>query len=148
MRRLSDWVVTAGALAALLTSCMRASAPPGWLPHVEEVGSDPYGAWAEVSYSIHRHRLDVRGELVTIERDSLFVLSDSTLVGVPFAARPVAHIWVYEGGTMVASASYARLPFTSIQSEDFERLRPYARFPEGFPPGLDRVTLRPRVRGR
>ena len=147
MRRRRGAIVLGCALAAALTSCALSPAPRGWLPRLGEVGSDPYGAWTEVSYWIHGHRLDVRGELVAVEHDSLFVLSDSTLVGVPIAARAYARVWVYEGGGTVATADYEHRPVIT-SSGRFEWLPKYARFPNGFPPGFDRGTLRPRARLR
>lgn len=74
-------VVAAGVLAgavvatSILGGCAVARAPYDWLPTVDHLAADPYGAWVEVAQND-----TIRyGELVAIDADSLYFL--------PVAAR-------------------------------------------------------------
>lgn len=53
----------------------------------------------------------------------------------------VGATWGLFGG--VSAASLERSSRLPIPSPDWEALRPYARFPQGLPPGLDPAILRP-----
>jgi hypothetical protein len=75
-------------LAALLllglaaTGCAHNTAPPGWLPDYEAAQKCALGGWVTVEAGQKKSRWIVEGELIAVERDSLFVLSQGTLVGV------------------------------------------------------------------
>ncbi|HKQ56499.1 MAG TPA: hypothetical protein VJY35_01410 [Candidatus Eisenbacteria bacterium] len=51
-----------------------------------------------------------------------------------------APVWIITGA--VQSASESRAARTTIRSSNWEDARPYARFPQGLPEGLDRASLR------
>jgi hypothetical protein len=65
------------ALAGISTACTRNPAPSGWLAPPHEAQSDPYGAWIVVT---REDTSDVGGELLAVERDSLFVLTSDSAV--------------------------------------------------------------------
>jgi hypothetical protein len=114
----------------------------------------------------------VQGELIATGPDSLHVLTATGLVSIPMKELNAATLSTYEShwGTValwsamgglstpshglfailslplwlitgtVASSSASGGPI--VQSTAPELLRPYARFPQGMPPGLDRSSLR------
>ena len=159
-----------GVLLAAL-ACYTSRAPRNWLPTPAESQSDPYGGWIKVSAKTPTGPREIEGELIAAERDTLHVMAFIELVSVPldsvtevkleafriervgFATWTAlgvlsslshgyvfvltAPVWIL-GGTF-ATSSYSRAPL--IVTPTVEALRPYARFPQGFPPGLDRKTL-------
>jgi hypothetical protein len=90
------------AVAAM--GCASTTAPPGWLPIAEEAQSDVYGAWIEVACQDRSARGRVEGELIAAEPDSLFVLSDAGLVGVPVAAIAKAKLTAYDSKAKLLSS--------------------------------------------
>ena len=159
------------AIAALLLSaaCYRSTAPSDWLPRAHELEREAYGAWIDVGLAQGGR---VLGELIAAHDDSLFVLAADRLVGVAVrdvagadlttfaqpwgelavwggigAISALSHGWfwifslpAWGATTAIAAATASRAP--RIRSIDPARLRPYARFPQGLPPTLDRGALR------
>jgi hypothetical protein len=114
----------------------------------------------------------VQGELIAIDTDTIHVLADGRLVSLARATVCCAELtafrmelselqlwtvlgilstashgivliltaplWAIAGTAAAASASYA----PRIVPTDPVVLQPFARFPQGMPPGLDRRTLR------
>jgi hypothetical protein len=74
-----------GLATILMAGCAGSSAPAGWLEIPSKVQSQAYGAWAEVQYEMasSKKKLTVSGELIAFEEESVYVLTDSLLVGVP-----------------------------------------------------------------
>jgi hypothetical protein len=56
-----------------------------------------------------------------------------------------APLWLLIGSTITSGAAHASEINVPSQHRTWEDLRPYARFPEGLPPGIDRSSLRPRM---
>jgi hypothetical protein len=160
----------AGILAAA-AGCYQSSAPPRWLPSPVEAQRDTFGSWVTVQGQPKTAPL-VRGELIAIDTDTIHVLADGRLVSLARAAVCCAEltafrmdlselqlwtvlgvvstashgvvliltapIWAIAGTLAASAASYA----PRIISTDPLVLQPFARFPQGIPPGLDRTTLR------
>lgn len=147
-----------------------------------------YGRLAIVTPSGENPRPVMKGELIAVSPDSLWILADSGLASLPLAAADhvqiqrhnfgvgkglvwtliggvatggaltaacssiegncggifiaVAAMWGIVGG--LSSASLEASSKTTFAGPPWEGLRPYARFPQGLPDGLDRAVLRPR----
>jgi hypothetical protein len=164
---------TIGVLLATAAGCYQSSAPPKWLPSPLEAQRDAFGSWIAVQGQPKTEPL-ARGELIAIDTDTIHVLADGRLVSVSRAsvccaeltayrmdvselqlwtalgiASTVSHgvlliltapTWLIAGTVATSAASYA----PRIISTDPVVLQPFARFPQGIPPGLDRTTLRSR----
>jgi hypothetical protein len=164
---------TMAALLAAAVGCYQSSAPPRWLPSPVEAQRDAFGSWISVQGQPKTAPL-VQGELIAIDTDTIHVLADGRLVSLAratvccaelttyrmdlselqiwsaigtvstlshgFVLIVTAPIWALAGTLATSSASYA----PRVASTDPVVLRPFARFPQGIPPGLDRATLRSR----
>jgi hypothetical protein len=158
-------------LAATLAGCYQSPAPPRWLPSPMEAQRDAFGSWIIVQAQPKTVPL-AQGELIAVSTDSIHVLSDGRLVSLArttlccaeliayrmdvselqiwsvlglvstvshgFGLILTAPVWALAGTVATAAASYA----PRIVSTDAIVLRSFARFPQGFPPGFDRSTLR------
>jgi hypothetical protein len=159
------------ALLAGATGCYRSNAPPRWLPSPAEAQRDAFGSWIRVQAQPKTVPL-AEGELIAVDADSIHVLADGRLLSFSRAALCCAELaahrmdlfplqlwsvlgtvatvshgamllltaptWAIAGTVVTASASYA----PRIVSTEPTVLQPFARFPQGLPPGLDRTTLR------
>jgi hypothetical protein len=164
---------TIAVLLAAAAGCYQSSAPPKWLPVPVEAQRDAFGSWIRVQGQPKTDPL-VQGELIAIDTDTIHVLADGRLVSVARAtvccaeltayrmdlselqlwsalgaASTLSHgvlliltapMWLVAGTVATSAASYA----PRIISTDPVVLQPFARFPQGIPPGLDRTTLRSR----
>jgi hypothetical protein len=113
--------------------------PPGWLPAPDDAleHADGYGAWASVGYRDGFHGQRLEGELIAADADSTWVLDEGRLVAC--RTRSIVHAHLF-----VAHVSGARDDDRLIGGGDWKRMRVWARFPQGLPPGLDRAAIRPK----
>jgi hypothetical protein len=159
------------AMIASLAGCYQHAAPPGWLARPEDA-RQAFGSWIEIQDRPGTPTQAVAGELIAIDADTVHVLADGRLVSLPTASlccvtltafrmdyAPLqvwaaigtlstgSHgvgliltgpVWLLTGTLAASAASYA----PRIRSTEPAVLRPFARFPQGMPPGLDRATLR------
>jgi hypothetical protein len=164
---------TIAVLLAAAAGCYQSSAPPKWLPSPLEAQRDAFGSWIIVQGQPKTEPL-ARGELIAIDTDTIHVLADGRLVSISRASVCCAELtayrmdvselqlwtalgtvstashglllvltaptWIIAGTVATSAASYA----PRIISTDPVVLQPFARFPQGIPPGLDRATLRSR----
>lgn len=84
--------------AALMAGCATTTAPPNWLPDAESAQSDAFGGWIEIRGKDPSGPLRYEGELITIEKDTTFVLTYAGLAGVPFAGIENAKLTRYSIG--------------------------------------------------
>ena len=70
------------ALGLLCVGCVITSAPRGWLPSSNDAQTNTYGAWTEINLRYPEKAGVVRGELIAVHDDSLFVLTADTLLGL------------------------------------------------------------------
>jgi len=156
VRRIRDAMLLA--LATAIGGCASAQgpAPAPWLPNAHELPHWPYGASAVVHLAAKK-TVPVRGELIALGRDSLYVLTDSALVAIPCRAVRSLALQVDQRGLLDAPQldfghSEVDYPFglgdhTTGQpasqplSHKWQAIRPYARFPGGLPDSLDRSAL-------
>jgi hypothetical protein len=156
----------------LASACFQTTAPEGWLSTPAVAQREAYGGWISAAYTLGAGTATVEGELIAASPDSLHVLTADSLVTVATSAVTSATLttydarlntlnmwtilgavsslshgvglllsvpmWIIVGTTATASASKA----PRVQSVDAALLRPYARFPQGLPPGLERRALR------
>jgi hypothetical protein len=146
------------ALATAIGGCASAQgpAPAAWLPGAHELPHWPYGSSAVVRLAAKKTP-PIRGELIALGRDSLYVLTDSALVAIPCRAVRSLALQVDQRGLMDAphldfGRSEVDYPFglgnhatgqpaDQPLSKKWQTIRPYARFPGGLPDSLDRSTL-------
>jgi hypothetical protein len=162
---------TMAALLAAVAGCYQSSAPPGWLPSPVDAQRDAFGLWISVRGQPKTAPL-AQGELIAVDADTVHVLADGRLVSLAratlccaeltayrmdlselqlwsvlgmvstashgFVLILTAPIWILAGTSATSAASYA----PRIVSTDPVILQPFARFPQGIPPGLDRTTIR------
>ncbi len=133
------------------------AAPAPWLPHAHDLPRWPYGASAVV-HPTDRKSPAIRGELIALDRDSVYILADTALIAV--ACRTVRGMDLQvdvEGMLEAPQLAFARSkvdrpfgigdkrvgpdPAGPIPAE-WEKVRPFARFPGGLPDSLDRASLR------
>ena len=60
---------------ALAMACAGNPAPRGWLAPAPDAISDPYGAWVNVDLASAEQGAALRGELIAVALDSIFVLT-------------------------------------------------------------------------
>ena len=144
-------------LAAACTGCATYGGTPvprGWLSPVGPggPGGDGYGAWVVVRPRADRNDV-LSGELIVVRIDSLWVLTETGLRSR--AMNNVGSVRMYTGvsetghaivedAVPVHESAITRPDDSSIASTRASDLRPWARFPAGWPPGLDPAALRPK----
>lgn len=62
---------------AAVAACRANPAPRGWLAPAEDAVADPYGAWVVVELQGAPESAEVRGELIAVSDDSVFVLTQA-----------------------------------------------------------------------
>ncbi len=140
------------------------TSPPDWLPDPADVGKSELGGWVEVECSTPRGRTVVDGELLAIDNGRVYVLRGDGIRTVPIDSVRSARLTWYDshGGSVAGLAALgalstlgngALLIFTAPMwmiggtvaahsqyhaplVEEWERMRLYARFPQGLPPGF------------
>jgi len=146
-------------------ACFRTTAPSSFLPTAQEAARDGYGGWIRVQ---NHDGTQVEGELLAATVDTLHVLSFGGWLAMPVgqvrvatltafrvrldpivtwgvigAVSTLSHgfvlilsapIWILTSSVAGANASTA----PRIQSVDPAKLAPFARFPQGLPPDIDR----------
>jgi len=154
--------------------CFQSTAPPGWLPTPEDASHQAFGSWVRIEDRSGNRPAVIEGELIAVDRDTIHVHTSGRLVSLPgasvgsvtltkfrieygsvamwaalgtlstashgFGLILSAPVWMLAGTAATSAASRA----PRVQSTDPQTLRPFARFPQGIPPGLDRTTLRPK----
>ncbi|MGE5682784.1 MAG: hypothetical protein ACM34K_18110 [Bacillota bacterium] len=84
--------------------CASVKAPKNWLPEPDQVPSDPYGSWIEVDYSPNKtpYKTKFMGELISVTKDTLFLLNDSFLY-LPVSDIKSARLAKYNSNYTVVS---------------------------------------------
>ncbi len=161
--------------SVLVLGCARNTAPSGWLSPAAEASHEAYGGWAMVRDSAGTQ---TDGELIAVNRDSVYVLTTGGLVVIPVrrvaklnvtgynSAAGTLALWGLAGtlGTIshgwlllfsspawiitssIAAAAHSREPREIYPDVELNKLRIYARFPQGIPAVTDRRQLRPKAR--
>lgn len=94
-RRLAVTAVALGVLSA----CATATAPVNWLPAPCDVAVQGFGGWAEVRTRLGAPVARTDGELVALDRDTMFVLTATQLVAVPVASVVDVKLTAYRSGS-------------------------------------------------
>lgn len=167
-------------LFVFLCGCASFNAPYKWLPEPKQVPEDPYGSWIEVVNitpdSVKAET--IRGELIAIDRDTLYLL-DNTLANIrmfPAAKIKSARLVRYyanEGamgaltalgalstvsngmfliftmpqwliGGTIASTARSYDPVMDYPDVKLQEFIPYARFPQGYPKGVNKFMFGPK----
>ena len=115
-------------------------------------GGDGYGAWVVIRTGSGRADV-IAGELIVCRIDSLWVLTEGGLRSAALErVRSVRLYAEFDGHGRVREvdvvpadeASIVGPPDGSIARAREADLRPWARYPQGWPPGLDPSALRPK----
>jgi hypothetical protein len=162
-RARSRWLAVVAALSA--NGCALHSAPPGWLPDVKDLPRWSRGAWIQVEPRRGTGRR-AAGELIAVGESELHVLTREGLLTIAAPDVASASLVLYDaddsGGLgLLWSLTHGRyfpftiIPWMAISSGEsnapilrhppwtLESFRPYARFPQGLPPGLAPAALGP-----
>lgn len=166
---------TAGVMVGmcLLSGCATHTAPPGWLAPPLEVSAPGYGGWIEVRARNGPGTTHTDGELLAVDRDSVFVLTRAGVASVALGSLDRAKLTAYRSGQgslaawtilgVLSTASHgivlilsapvwmlvgtgaataeSFVPQQTVRGPWLDRLRAFARFPQGIPADLDRTTL-------
>jgi hypothetical protein len=89
--------------AAACAGCAVMKVPPGWAEKPEEVRSAVNGAWAEARL-VTRHKTPLRGELIAVSKDSLYIANTSFHVVPRDSVKSVRLVWYDPGGEALAGA--------------------------------------------
>jgi hypothetical protein len=153
--------------AVMCAACARNSAPKGWLPRPKEAQGAAYGGWIELSYLEAGQQRRADGELIAVTADSVWVLTENQGLVIPTAAVRKGKLIGYAAqnltawalvGALSTASNGAFLIFTmpmwiiggsltkGSESRAAERKSPqlpwadlasFARFPQGFPEGIE-----------
>jgi hypothetical protein len=145
------WAVVLAAACAGCTALAEPPVPPGWSVATGPggPGGEGYGAWVVIRTSFINGGA-LAGELIACRFDSLWVLTES---GLRSQALPgIRSVRVYDvdaNGHMRVEevvpdhpSSIASSRESSVAPDRVAELRQWARFPQGWPPGLDPASLR------
>ncbi len=151
-------------------SCAARYSPPGWLDSPEDVQTVAYGGWLHVKttakteisgelIAIGRDSIFVANEtlhafaLIDIESARLEAYGpDIALMGGWLVLGTLSSasngwlcvftgpMWILGGGTATILRSYE--PILEYPDQELSSLLPFARFPQGLPPGIDRRSLK------
>jgi len=169
MRPGKQRVIGALWLLAMAGGCFRTTAPSSFLPTAPEAARDGYGGWIRIR---NLNDSQIEGELLAATPDTLHVLSFGGWVAMPVNQMRVATLtafkvplgpivtWGALGGlstlshgfvliltapawiltSSLAGADASRAP--RVQTVDPAKLVPFARFPQGLPADINRLTIR------
>ena len=161
------------AFALMSTACATSPGPVTWLPTGAETQRSAFGSWVEVRriggdtiggeliaasrdtlWIFHGPRLisvghqDVQSGRVigwnagASEVLGITVLGTLSTISNGFFLVLTAPIWMITGG--VAGLAQAKKPVLRFVVEDWTRLAPWARFPQGLPKGFPLDSLKPK----
>lgn len=141
-------------------------APKGWLPERDQLDRSTRGGWIEVLAASGDSRPALQGELISVDDDGLSLLTKGGLELVPFARVGKVRLQTFEPGSvagLTAAGTLSTLSHgvfllltaplwiaTAVAAQNGEYrsalidfppatpldLRPFARFPQGYPKGL------------
>jgi hypothetical protein len=69
-------------LFSVIGGCTKKFGPPGWRSLPEQSEKEAFGSWIEVNYQLNFAIGDACGELIAIEPEKLFILTDTGLVTI------------------------------------------------------------------
>jgi hypothetical protein len=99
MRIRDAGVVLSVALAvSLAAGCASTKAPYGRVPHALDTGRDARGGWVVAVLGQAGAWREIRGELIAVERDSVFVLTASGFESFPAVETRRAQVAGYQSG--------------------------------------------------
>ncbi len=158
-------------LCFLITSCATTKVPSHWLSEPEQTASDAYGGWINIESRENR----IAGELIAISEDTVFI-ADSTFHAVGskeiLSARLVAYnaprmggyvllgtistisngwfliftapMWIVGGSIATTLRTFE--PIIDYPERPLWVFIPFARYPQGLPPDLNRglIVMKPR----
>jgi hypothetical protein len=153
--------------AVTCAACAGNSTPKGWLPSPKEAQEAAYGGWIELTYLEAGQQQKGEGELIAVTADSVWVLTEYRGLVIPTSAVLKGKLTGYAAqnltawalaGTLSTLSNGAFLVFTmpmwivggslakGSESRAAERKSPplewaelasFARFPQGFPEGIE-----------
>ena len=113
------------ALVAGVVGCTTLHPRQGWIPSGDIAAVQVHGATLESR--------NIKGELIAVGEDSVFVLTDEGLEGVRFRRF---------SGFKLSYMDRAKGRVRLGSTRNHATLMRFARFPQGFPDGFDRSSLR------
>jgi len=161
----------------LLNGCATRYAPRGWTPQLSEAQTQAYGGWVTVTHL--EKDIKISGELIAVEDEMIYVLSDSGIHevflkdikklqlevywekqrtlgwGILGAISTLSHGW----GSIISAPTWIIATVSAVPTEansglivqsrkKMVDLRPFARFPQGFPKDIDLSSLKLKSKDR
>ena len=157
-------------IAYLASNCASTQAPRNWLEKPIDLRTDTYGAWLTIEtvantrlagelIAVSKDSIFIAGEtlsvfaknniksarLVTYESNAgtmgtlVFLGTLSTLSNGRFFLF-TAPLWIVGGSIASSNRSYE--PIIDYPGQKWNKFVPFARYPQGLPPGLDRSGIR------
>ena len=154
-------------LCILMANCASTNTPHHWLNEPRETALDVYGGWIDV----RSRGSQIAGELIAISEDTVFVantmlhaVASEDIVSARLVIYDAAGMgWIVFGGTLstisnglfliftapmwliggpIAAISRSYEPIVDYPQKSLEHFKPFARFPQGLPSGVDRDAIR------
>ena len=87
-----------GSAIVFLAACVSNPAPDGWLPPADVTATEAWGGWivVDTATGARSDPQELSGELIAVDRDSVFVMSDSTLVAVRRSRARQGTLFAYD----------------------------------------------------
>ncbi len=95
--------------------CVSLHAPKGWLPSPSDVQSQAFGGWMELTRATPSGEVVVRGELIAVHPDHVYIMSERVLVDVPTKDVVSASLNIYQNSAKEVG-TWAVLGFLSAAS--------------------------------
>ena len=158
--------ILGGAFCLLFAHCATTDVPSHWLSDPDRLASDVRGGWIGIKSLQGR----IAGELIAVNSDTMFV-ADSLLHAVASRDIASARLVTYDASNMgdyvflgtlstvsngwflfvtapmwiiggsIASVSRSFDPVIDYPSKPLTDFAPFARYPQGLPPDLDRGAI-------
>jgi hypothetical protein len=168
----------AALLALCATGCAALHSPPRWLEKPSNLQTDAHGGWIYVKTAERRTlegelialgpdslylagdsfhalaRIEIESARLEAYDSGAWLMFGWTFVGTMttgfhgFYLLATAPMWLVGGSIATIWRSYD--PIIEYPDSEWNDLRPYARFPQGLPPGIDRgeIVMKPEKRRR
>lgn len=163
------------AAVTLMFSCATTHVPTGWLDKPADLPSSGFGGWINMTTlaneTISGELIAVSSESLFVAGEKLIAVATADIASARMVAYDAqagamgglavlgtvstisngyffvftAPMWIIGGA--VAAGRRSHEPIVDYPKQDWDQFAPFARFPQGLPPQLDRDALRQKLDG-
>ncbi len=101
-------------MVLLMAGCISLPGPKNWVPSIEEVQQDVYGAWTILELTSESNNKPMEGELIAVQQGTLYLLLENTLLEIPINQINKAVLTSYDDRGIISM--WATLGFFSTLS--------------------------------